>query len=582
MVVDSLRFNSRRSVVFSTKGIVSSTQTLASSAGIKILEKGGNCIDASVAVSASLCVTEPSSTGVGGDFFCLYYKDKDKVIEGINGTGRSAKSLSAEFVKKYYNDPSMKRIPNESIFSVNVPGAICGWIDAIEKWGSGNVSLEEILEPSIDLAENGFFVGAISADLWKNEEEKLRKQNANCSYNPFLVNGKTPAEGQFVDNKPLAKALRKIAKEGKEGFYSGEIADAIIAQTDARGHKLSHEDLKAHTSTFVEPIAVEFCGKKIWEIPPNGQGLVALLILGMLEELQQKKKIDLFSMKHNSAEYLHLLIELAKIAFYDADEYVSDPEFSEYDVKTLLTSDYLAHRSMYYTKTGILNSSVMSHGVPNSIFKSDTVYLTVTDSNGDACSFINSVYEGFGSGILVPEFGFCLHNRGANFNLTEGSSNCLEGGKRPYHTIIPSMITNTADNSLYASFGNMGGYMQALGQVQHVLNMLVFNFSPQELIDLPRFCLCAHDDEIARGLDRGKGPDGPISTPTTIVALEDGIEQSVADELERLGHAIQLLKGSDRRLFGRAQIIKRINSDGVYGYAAGSDPRGDGAAIPLV
>lgn len=577
-----IKFNSRRSTVYSSKGMVASPQTLANQAGIKILSKGGNCVDAAVAVSAALCVVEPGSTGIGGDCFSLYYNRKTREVHGLNGTGRSAKNLTIQDIFNHHNGGQpIKRIPPESAFTVTVPGAIGGWVDSFEKWGSGKVTLAEVLEPATTLAEEGFPVCEIASLLWRGAADKLKKQNPDPKLleNVLLFGNKGPNEGEFVSNKPLAKVFRAVSEGGKKAFYEGPIAEAIIRETTSRKHKLDLQDLSSHQSTIVDPMNIDFQNHKVWEIPPNGQGLVALLALGIIQQLHKSGKIDLYKLEHNSAEYLHVLVEASKIAFYDSDEYVTDPDFSKIPIEDLLSESYLQERAELFDKNKIIDSSVIKHGVPNPKYKSDTVYFAVTDSNGDACSFINSVYDDFGSGIAVPEYGFCLHNRGANFNLTTGLNNCFEGGKRPYHTIIPSLITNSEDNSLFAAFGNMGGYMQPVGQVQHVLNLCVFGFTPQQLIDLPRFCLNAVKGAV--DTDRGRGSDGPVSTAVTEVALEDGIDPKVVEELSNLGHATKLVSGYNRRIFGRAQIIQDQSKNGQLIYAGGSDLRSDGAAAPF-
>lgn len=570
--------------MYSTKGIVSSTQSLANAAGLRILLKGGNCVDAAIAVLAALCITEPTSTGIGGDCFALYYKLDDKndpksgKVLGLNGTGRAAKAVTPQDVWNEHNHGKpMKRIPYTSVFAVTVPGAIAGWNDAYDKWGSGNVTFAEILEPAIELAEKGFPVAELASRSWRSASVKLKNQNPDVDVadNAFLFDGEPPQEGDFVTNKRVAETLKIVAKEGKKGFYHGPVAEAIIRTTGARNGKLTLDDLSSHTSTFVDPIKLNFQGSNVWEIPPNGHGLVALLALGIIQELHNSGKIDIYKLKHNSAEYLHLLVEVCKIAFYDSDEYVTDPQFKDLPIESLLSPEYLKKRAKLFDPSKIIDGETMSHGVPDPKYKSDTVYLTVTDSNGEACSFINSVYQGFGSGILVEDYGFCLHNRGANFNLSPGKSNCLEGGKRPYHTIIPGMITNE-DNSLYASFGNMGGFAQPVCHVQHVLNLTVFNFSPQQLIDSPRFILDSDENNDA---DRGRGADGPVRTPVTVVALEEGIDQKVVDQLQELGHETKVYTGYSRGTFGRAQIIKKDVKKGNIVYSAGSDLRGDGAAV---
>lgn len=582
MSSEYMKFNSRRSTVYSSKGMIASSQALANQAGIKVLEKGGNCVDAAIAVSAALCVVEPTSTGIGGDCFSMYYKKDTKEIFGLNGTGRSAKNLTVQNIFDHHNDGKpILRIPIESAFTVNVPGAVAGWIDTLDNWGSGKVTLKDILDPAISLAEGGFPVCEIASKLWSVCEGKLKRQNPDHKLieGTFLFNNKTPKEGDFVQNKPIAKVFRSIIEGGKDGFYKGPVAEAIIRETKLRDHKLDLEDLTDHTSTIIKPINIAFENYKIWEIPPSGQGLVALLALGIIQQLHNTGVIDLYKMKHNSPEYLHVLIEACKLGFYDSDEYVTDPEFDHIPLDDLLNEAYLQERAKLFRKDKILDSETIKHGVPDPKYKSDTVYLAVTDSNGDACSFINSVYDGFGSGIAVPEYGFCLHNRGANFNLTEGLKNCFSGKKRPYHTIIPSMITRTEDDSLFAAFGNMGGYMQPVGQVQHVLNLCIFGFTPQQLIDLPRFCLNASKD-ITTTDDRGRGSDGPVSTPVTVVSLEEGIDQNTIDELSKLGHTTKLVTGYDRELFGRAQIIKDQSKDDQLIFAGGSDLRGDGSATP--
>ncbi|RLV96355.1 putative gamma-glutamyltransferase YwrD [Spathaspora sp. JA1] len=586
MSKEFMKFNSRRSTVYSHKGIVTSTQPLANAIGLKILEKGGNCVDAAVAVSAALCITEPGSTGIGGDCFALYYKLDDKKnptsgkVLGLNGCGRAAQNVTPQDVwNEHNNGEQMSRIPYTSVFSVTVPGAIAGWYDAYEKWGSGNLRFEELLEPAAILADEGFPVSELASKAWRHSVPKLKAQNPEVKVNPFInSNGEGPLEGEFVKNVQVAECLRLIGKGGKKAFYEGPIAEAIVKTTSARNHKLNLQDFQNHTSTFVDPIKLKFQDHNVWEIPPNGHGLVALLALGIIQELHNLGSIDLKKLEHNSAEYLHVLIEACKLGFYDSDEYVTDPSFKDIPIDGLLSPSYLQKRAKLISPSKIIDGETMTHGVPDSKYKSDTVYFTVSDSNGEACSFINSVYEGFGSGILVEEFGFCLQSRGCNFNLSPGLSNCLEGGKRPYHTIIPGMITNL-DQSLYASFGNMGGFAQPVCHVQHVLNLTLFGMTPQQSVDSPRFVLSSNNDDKS---DRGRGAEGPVRTPITIVQLEEGIDEETISKLRSLGHEVQVLKDYSRVTFGRAQIIKNVSQNGNLIYAAGSDLRGDGAAVPFI
>lgn len=580
MSTEFMKFGSRRSTVYSTKAIVASSQPLSNAAGIKILEKGGNCVDACIAIAAALCVTEPGSTGIGGDCFALYYKNETKQVLGLNGCGRAAKNLTIQDVCDALNGGNpMPRIPYLSVFSVIVPGATAGWYDAYKEWGSGNLSFEELLAPAIELADKGYIVSEISARSWRNSAPKILKQNPNIDPkdNPVLLDGQGPSEGSLITNKPLSKALSIIGQKGKEGYYKGPIAEAIIEQTDSRNHKLTLDDLSSHTSTFVDPINYEFFGFTIWEIPPSGQGLVALVALGIIQELHNLGVVDVWKLEHNSVEYLHLLIEALKIGFYESNDSIADPEYEDISVDKVLSPQNLREKAKLFHKDRITTPEEFGNmAIPDPKFKTDTTYFTVTDSNGDACSFINSVYQGFGSGIVVPEYGFCLHNRGANFNLTEGATNCLEGGKRPYHTIIPSMITK--DGELFASFGNMGGYMQPVGHVLHVMNLCIFGFTPQQSIDLPRFLLEADTSEP----DSGLGGDGPVSTNTTNVMIEEGIDQKVFEGLTKLGHKTQWVNGYLRTTFGKAQIIKNESKNGHLAYSGGSEIRGDGAAVPLI
>lgn len=571
------RFNSRRSVVHSTKGMVASSQPLANAAGIRILEKGGNCIDAAVAVSAALCVTEPTSTGIGGDCFVLLYDKKTKQVHGLNGCGKSPQSLTIDLARR--DIPHGHRIPLDSVHSVTVPGAIAGWLDAIERWGSGNVTLEQIFSPAIELAENGFAVSDIAAHLWRAVLPKLIEKSGDNAKTFINEDGSFCEPGQVFKNAELARVLRLIAKEGKSGFYLGQVAQEIVTAVKKRGGFLELEDLANHTSKYVDPISIDFEGKTLWEIPPNGQGIVALLALGYLRQLETRDNIILKELGHNSAEYLNVLIEVLKLAFYDSEHLVTDADFHDLDVDKALGDEFLAERSKLLEKGRILTREHIDE-VPNPIYTCDTVYFTTTDKDGNACSFINSVYSLFGSCIIPDNCGFALQSRGANFNLSKNSINSLEGGKRPYHTIIPSMITHTDTDNLFASFACMGGWNQPQAHIQIFLNMVVFGFNPQEAVDSPRFCLVPNEE--FRHLDVGKGSSGPISTPATIVKLEDGIKKDVVEELAKMGHVVDHVTGYDREVFGRAQCIQNLSKNGQVVWAGGSDQRADGAAVPQI
>ncbi|SJM87180.1 related to gamma-glutamyltranspeptidase [Zygosaccharomyces bailii] len=586
-----MSFNSsRRSVVHSTKGIVTSTQPLASAAGAKILEMGGNSVDASVAVASCLCVMEPASTGIGGDCFMLHYDNISKEVIGLNGTGRSPLKLTRNHIieeNKRLGRPDSKRIHPSSVHSVTVPGTVAGWIDAVKRYGSGRVDLEQILQPAIDLCEHGHPISEISSILTTDGWNKLQSSNKEHLLSCFSAVSRPlqpPQDGDLVVNRPLSRILKKVAQANSgKAFYEGEVARGIVDEIQSRGGLLTMEDLKNHSSTFVKPMYLDFLGARIWEIPPNSQGLVVLIALGIIKELHNDGTVDLFGMEQNSVGYLHLLIECLKLAFHDVDEYVGDPDFNNTDnVSVLLSPDYLSKRALEFNPNCALKDTTGDCSVPDPVLnQSDTVYFTVSDPEGNATSFINSVYTAFGSAI-IPETlgGFCLQNRGANFNLLKGSRNCIEGGKRPYHTIIPAMITDPINGELLYSLGNMGGFMQPTGHVQHFLNLMLFNLSPQDSLDRPRICLSPHPDFCH--LDRGRGGGGPVSNPVTQVEVEEDLDANVIAGLRKLGHDVRVIKGYKRALFGRGQIIKKTITDNGFVYSAGTDKRGDGIPIPLL
>ena len=403
---------------------------------------------------------------------------------------------------------------------------------------------------------------------------EMLKKNPDGTY-------RAPKEGEIFKNPFLAETFKSVAKDGKKGFYTGRIAEAIIKVTRDRGGFLELEDLKNHMDLGSEPVEAiskvfksqgygtgegeDSQGVEVWEHPPNGQGIVALMALGILEEMEKAGKIPTFKVEeHNSAPYLHALIEALRIAFADASWYVSDPNVSKVPAKELLSPSYLAERAKLFDPTKA-NPGIYDHGSP-AHNHSDTVYFAVSDKDGNAISFINSNYEGFGSAIVPKGCGFVLQNRGGNFNLQEGHPNVLAPGKRPYHTIIPAIITNVSDGSLHSTYGVMGGFMQPQGHVQVLLNMLVFKYNPQQSLDSPRFCI---DAEGVVSSKQGK-----------VVYLEDGISKEVCEQLKKLGHQAEIVKGKKRGTFGRGQLIRSFVQDGQIVYSAGSDLRGDGAAYP--
>ncbi|KAI6248355.1 Glutathione hydrolase-like YwrD proenzyme [Erysiphe necator] len=592
------RFNSRRSVVHSTEGMIACTQPLAARCGLKILEAGGNAADVGVAVAAGMSLTEPTSTGLGGDMFCLFYNSKTKKIQGLNGSGRASKKSSLEAIRGDLGlqDGVEGKIPTDSIHAVTVPGAAAGWVDTIEKFGSGKLSLEQILAPAIELAERGFPVSEISSHMWSNGTRILYKASPNYAELLTLdqVNNtlRAPRSGEIFRNPHLAKTLRLLAVNGKKGFYKGQIAKEIIRATKDRGGFLELEDLELHMKTgseIISPLSYIFrgqgyvqeykkfidkpssnvneekCGVKIWECPPNGQGIVALQALALIEILEEKGKIPKFTKEqHNSVEYLHALIECLRISFADASWWVADPLQSKIPISKLLSREYLVERSELFDPNKA-SKKILDHGSP-AHNHSDTIYFSVTDKEGNAISFINSNFGGFGSGIIPKNSGFVLQNRGSNFSLTPNHPNAIGPCKRPYHTIIPSMLTNAHDESLHSVFGVMGGFMQPQGHVQVFMNMIVFKYDPQTALDAPRFCIGAENI--------------PSDTMGRKVKLEEGISETVCEGLRAMGHDAEIVRGFDRRIFGRGQVIRSNLENNLSVFSGGSDLRGDGAVFP--
>nr|XP_016847554.1 PREDICTED: putative gamma-glutamyltransferase YwrD [Anolis carolinensis] len=556
--MSQLKFCSRRSPVVCTSGCVASSQPLATNIGLDILKSGGNAVDAAVAVAAALNVTEPCSTGIGGDCFCLYYDASTKHVRGLNGSGRSSQSLTLELLKNAgfseANPP-----PVQHAYNVTVPGAAAGWCDAVAIFGSQKLSMRQILQPAIELAEKGFPVSEVTSHQWKSGAYTLQTPG-NQHGKDLLIDGEAPSHGQVFRNQFLANTFKELAKSGKKGFYEDRVAKAVVDIVQSNGGVLDLEDLKSHITEEVKPIATSYKGVKIWEIPPNGQGITALLALNILENFKVKE------MGHNTAQYLHTLTEALKISFADTFWFCADPEKVSVPTEKLLLKSYANQRSKLIDLQRATTKH--HHGNPFPV-GSDTVYFTVVDAQGSACSFINSNYMGFGTGLVPEGCGFTLQNRGANFSLQPDHPNCLAPKKRPYHTIIPALATDADSGELLCSFGVMGGFMQPQGHVQVLLNMLEFGMNPQEALDAARFCL-EYDKKVN----------------SWYVSLEESIPQNIAEELRAMGHIVMpLVTGHSRSMFGRGQIItkgdwwrqKTLSSSNVFW--AGSDPRADGCAL---
>ena len=541
--MSDISFQSRRSPVYATRGMVAASQSLAVAAGLEILEKGGNAADAAVAVAAALNVTEPTSTGLGGDAFALYYNAVTRHVSAINGSGRAPAALSLERLNKEGFNGSL---PPYHPFNVTVPGACAMWCDLSTRLGK--LPLSETLAPAIRLAEEGFPVSSITSYFWKHAAQGQLAHAVNGV--ELTIEGHGPNPGEIFRNPGLARTLKTIADGGKNAFYEGTIAEAIISILTEAGGCMQLSDLATHLSTWEAPISVIYRGYRVWECPPNGQGLAALLALNLLE------KYDLSILPPLSPMRLHLEIEALRIAFADARWFVSDPAFSPIPLEDLLSPAYADERRRGISPQYALPGHV--HGLPAS--GHDTVYFSVVDGEGNACSFINSNYMGFGTGIVPRGWGFSLQNRGANFSLDPPHPNHLEPGKRPYHTIIPALATRANDNSLFGPFGVMGGFMQPQGHVQVLTRMLDNGLDPQTALDLPRFCIDVEKDNRS-------------------ISLEEGVPPETFKDLEGMQHPVEMVSGMNRALFGRGQVILRDPDSGVL--CGGSDPRADGCAMGL-
>jgi gamma-glutamyltranspeptidase/glutathione hydrolase len=518
-----MKFISRRSPVYASHGMVASSQPLASMAGLRILQAGGNAADAAIATAAALNVTEPTSTGIGGDCFCLYYDaDKGRVL-GLNGSGRAPAALTPGLL----NDLGYDAMPRNGVHTVTVPGAASGWIDTLESFGS--MTLGEVLGPAITLGEEGFPVAPLTARLWNMGVPKLK---SGPHAEEMLIDGRAPRAGELMRNPTLARTFRTLAEHGKPGFYEGRIAEAIEELLGSLGGVLTTDDLKSHRSTYPEPISVDYKGTEVYEIPPNSQGITALIALNILEEY------DWTGVEHSSVRHLHTLIEAMRLAFADSRWYVADPDVVHVPIEELISKEYATERRR------LLNPERASVDVEKGspVASSDTVYFCTVDGDGNACSFINSNYGGFGTGLI--------------FTLEEGHPNRLEPGKRPYHTIIPGMMLR--DGLLHGPFGVMGGFTQPQGHVQMVVNMVDYGMGSQEALDAPRFT-------IISGTSGGR------------VLLEDSIPVETISALAWMGHEVVPSSRYSRGLFGRGQIIIRDPETGVL--CGGSEPRADGQAV---
>jgi len=533
----SYDFTSRRSMVSARRGMVAASNPLASQAGLNILRQGGNAADAAIAAAAVMNVTAPASTGIGGDCFALYYDAKTGHVTALNGSGRAPQALSIDYLAQ---QGISGELPARNPHAVTVPGAARGWEDLLKRHGT--MTLADVLADAIHYAETGYVVSPVFGASWSSPLVEAFLQDSPNTQD-YLPGGRSPRVGQIVKLPGLAQTFRAVAEGGADAFYNGPTGAAIVRTLQAQGSLMTADDLAAHTSTWGDPISVDYRGVTVLEHPPNGQGLAALIALNIADGL------DYASLPWDSPEKLHLMIEAMRLAFADAKQYIADMHAVNVPIAGLLDAAYAAQRRALISPERAMQPP--QYGTPPNT--SDTIYLCVIDGEGNACSFINSLYMGFGSGIVAEGTGVFLQNRGANFSLNADHPNALAGGKRPYHTIIPGMLLK--DGAFHATFGVMGGFMQPQGHFQ-VVNALVDDaLNPQEALDRPRWMVNGGD-------------------PAGVILLEEGIPFKTAARLGQMGHRVQPVSGRARGVFGSGQIIIRDAETGAL--FGGSDPRKDG------
>ncbi len=538
--------NSRqsRSVVVARNGMVATSQPLAADVGLDILKAGGTAADAAIATNAMLGVVEPMSCGIGGDVFVLYWDAATKKLSGLNGSGRSPFALSRDVFRR----KGLSQIPDAGPLSWSVPGCVDGWEELRRRFGT--MSLAKLLEPAIQYAEEGFAVSEIIANSWKSSVGALRRYPDSAR--TFLPGGRTPEPGEVSRNHRLAATCREIAEQGRDAFYLGRIAREIVACSEASGGGFSLKDFAEHKSDWIEPVSSSYRGCDVWQMPPAGQGIATLQMLNVLETF------DVRAMGRYSADYLHLFVEAKKLAFADRAAWYADPNFERLPVRQLISKEYAARQA------GRINLRAAATEVPAGdpqLAHGDTVYVTVVDRHRNCCSLIQSIYYGFGSKVVPGELGFALQNRGALFALDETHRNRLEPHKRPFHTIIPALVTR--DQKPWFCFGVMGGDMQPQGHVQVLASLIDFDLNVQEAGDAARV--------------RHGGSQTPTGLPPEPhgghVAAEAGIPLETLTELQRRGHRLVRSPGS----FGGYQGILIDWQHGTL--HGGTDPRKDGAAV---
>ena len=521
-----------RSPVYAMNGMAATSMPAATLAALDVLRAGGNALDAAVAAVSVLCVIEPQSTGIGGDCFCLYAPNGTGKVYALNGSGKAPAGANIDWFESH----QIRGIENTSAHSVTVPGAVSAWETLLKRFGTKG--FDELLQPAIRYAENGWPVHSKVSWDWAGVEGKLRKQGTHR----FLPNGTTPKPGDIFRQPELAETLRGIAKHGAKAFYEGPVAADIVATLRARGGLHTEEDFHngLHAAEFVDPISIGYRGHEVYQCPPNGSGMIVLMLLGMLDGLSPNDG-------PNGLIRAHRHIEAARLAYRDRDAFLADPSQSDVPLKKLLSPEYLGKMRALISDTAAMKD-LPTAGEDFLPRHRDTVYLCVVDKDGNACSFINSLFQSFGSGILAEQSGVMLQNRGFGFRVQRGHPNCIAPNKRPLHTIIPGMVMK--DGQAVMPYGVMGGHFQPMGQTWFLHNLLEHGLDIQEAIDLPRLFPYGGKVEVERGISR-----------------------AVCEGLTRMGHDLV----EAERPHGGGQAIWIDRERGCL--VAGSEPRKDGLAL---
>ncbi len=535
-----------RSPALAKNGMAATSQPLATDAALDILKAGGNAIDAAIAANACLGLMEPTGCGIGGDLFAIVWDAKEGKLHGYNGSGRSPKSLTLEKLKEELSDRGLDEIPAHGTLPISVPGCVDGWISLHEKFGK--LPLEKVLEPAIRHAREGFPVSQVIAYYWQASVRKLEPQPGFME--TFTRNGRAPVEGELWKNPDLAQSYERIAKEGRAGFYEGDVAERMARFVQEHGGYLTVEDLTSHRGEWVEPVSTNYRGVDVWQLPPNGQGLAVLQILNIMEGYPVRE------WGFGSSELLHHFIEAKKQVFEDrARDYV-DPDFHKVPIRDLISKERAElQRSAISAEKAALSIDTGRAQTRDG----DTVYLSVADSDGNMISLIQSNYRGIGSGVCPPGLGFGLQDRGELFSLDKEHANVYEPGKRPFHTIIPGFAFR--DGKPWLSFGVMGGATQPQAQAWVLMNMIDFDMNLQEAGDAPRVVHVGSSQ-----------PTGFVMKDGGEVAIESGVSAEVVAELEKRGHVISKKRG----LFGGYQAVMRDLEHGTW--VGASESRKDGHA----